>query len=70
MTDFENAVREFFLKERGIDIDTLDYMEMPEEKEKYNLSKVIGNVNLCAGRFKIKSEVDAIVNNFLSMSLP
>ena len=70
MGNFVSAVNEFFLKEKGICVHDVAFMEMPNEKEKYNLSKVIGNANLTVGRFKIKSEADVIVDNFLSMSLP
>ena len=70
MTKFVDAVNDFFLQEKGINIDTVDYREMPVEKEKYNFSKVIGNVNLSAKRFKTKSEADVIVDKFLSMPLP
>jgi len=70
MTDFVSAVSDFFLKEKNICVSNLDYMEMPDKREKYNLSKIIGNVNLTEGRYKIKSEADTIVANFLSMPLP
>ena len=70
MENFVNTVNDFLLKEKGVCLSNLDYMEMPDKREKYNLSKVIGNVNLSEGRFKIKSEVDVIVDDFLSMSLP
>ena len=67
---FSQRVREFLLEERGIDIDGIDYMEMPENRERYNLDNVIGNVNLTARRFTIKSEVHALTDEFLSMPLP
>jgi len=70
MSNFARTVSDFFLKERGIDIATVGYMEMPNKREKYNLSKTIGNVNLTEGRYKIKSEADIIIANFLSMPLP
>ena len=70
MTNFASAVSNFFLQEKGVCIGDLSYMEMPDEKERYNLSKMIGNVNLIGRRYKIKTEADAIVSNFLSMSLP
>jgi hypothetical protein len=70
MQNFVSAVSDFFLKEKGISVANVNYMAMPEEKERYNLSKTIGNVNLTEGRYKIKSEADAIVTDFLSMSLP
>jgi hypothetical protein len=70
MTDFSSAVSTFLLQEKGINVRDSVYMEMPNEKERYNLSKTIGNVNLTERRYKTKSEADTIVSNFLSMSLP
>lgn len=70
MSNFVNAVRDFFLKEKGISVFNIDYMDTPDEKERYNLSKTIGNVNLTEGRYKIQSEADMIVSKFLSMPLP
>ena len=70
MTEFVKAVNDFFLEKKGVRASDLAYMEMPDEKEKYNLLRTIGNVNLIAGRFKIQSEADAIVDDFLSKPLP
>jgi hypothetical protein len=70
MQNFISAVSDFFLKEKGINIANVNYMAMPEERGRYNLSKIIGNVNLTEGRYKIKSEADTIVADFLSMPLP
>lgn len=70
MKSFKEKVKALFLKEKALDIENVEYMDMPESKEDYNLAKVIGNVNLAEGRFRIKSEADAIVNNFLNMPLP
>jgi len=70
MENFVSAVKNLFFKEKGIDVANVDYMEMPSEKERYNLSKVIGNANLTKGRYKTKSEADAIIDEFLSMPLP
>ena len=68
--NFAKAVSDYFFRKKGVDINTVSYKEMPNERRKYNLSKVIGNVNLIQGRFKIKQEVDAIATDFLSMRLP
>ncbi len=58
------------LKEIGIDVETVGYMEMPTDRDSYDLSQVIGNVNLIEGRFRIKSEVDEMAEQFISMPLP
>lgn len=70
MKSFKEKVKALFLEEKAHDIENVEYMDMPESKADYNLAKVIGNVNLAEGRFRIKSEADAIVNNFLNMPLP
>ena len=70
MKSFKEKVKALFLEEKALDIENVEYMDMPESKADYNLAKVIGNVNLAEGRFRIKSEADAIVNNFLNMPLP
>lgn len=70
MKSFKEKVNALFLKEKALDIENVEYMDMPESKADYNLAKVIGNVNLAEGRFRVKSEADAIVNNFLNMPLP
>jgi len=70
MEKFDNQIREFFWEEKGIDIDILNYMEMPEKRENYDNRRAIGNPNLSEGRYIIKSEADVITDKFLSMSLP
>lgn len=70
MKSFKERVKALFLKEKALDIENVEYMDMPESRSDYNLAKVIGNVNLAEGRFRIQSEADAIVNNFLNMPLP
>lgn len=69
MSTFRDEIASI-LKEVGIDIETADYMEMPTDKDAYDVSRVIGNVNLMSGRFRIKSEVDEMVDKFISMQLP
>jgi hypothetical protein len=70
MIDFVNAVSNLLSQEKGVCYRELSYMEMPTEKEKYNLSKIIGNVNLIEGRYKIETEAENVIDNFLSLSLP
>ncbi len=70
MKSFKEKVRALFLTEKGLDINNVKYMDMPKSKEDYVLTKVIGNVNLAEGRFRIKSEADSIINRFLSAPLP
>lgn len=70
MANFINRVKELFFREKGVDINSVDYMDMPDKRESYDLSKTIGNVNLTEGRFRIKSEADIIIDEFLSIPLP
>ena len=68
MSKFSIAVCDF-LSSRGVDIANVGFMEMPEKRERYNLSRLRGNVSLIEGNFIIKSEADKIVEDFLMMSL-
>lgn len=70
MENFTTRAKRLFLQMKGLDINNVEYMEMPESKKNYNLDKVIGNVNLAERRFKIKSEAETIVNQFLNTPLP
>lgn len=70
MDNFSENIRKIFLERKGIDIDKVEYMDMPKSRENYNSNKIIGNVNLVEGRFIIKSEADKIINHFLTMTLP
>ena len=70
MSEFIERVRNRLLEEKGIKLEEADYMEPPEERERYNTSLVIGNVNLMAGRFKTKSEVQVLVKRFLNKPIP
>ena len=70
MSEFIEEIRKLFLEEKGIRLEDADYMELPEERERYNTSFVIGNVNLMAGRFKTKKEGAQLVSKFLSEPVP
>lgn len=70
MSNFSELVRALFYREKGIDIDTVEYGAMPESREDYILEKTIGNVNLTEGRFMTKKEADSIVDRFLSIPMP
>ena len=70
MNDFSERIRKIFFERKGIDIDNVEYIEMPATRENYNLDKIIGNVNLVEGRFMTKSEADKIINKFLTTTLP
>ena len=70
MSNFSKKIRKVFFERKGVDIDKVDFIDMPESRENYNLDKIIGNVNLVEGRFMIKSEADKIINKFLTTTLP
>lgn len=69
MTTFREEVASL-LKEAGVDLESADYMEMPAEKDSYEVSRVTGNINLMEGRFRIQSEADKMMDEFISMPLP
>lgn len=70
MSNFSKKIRKVFLERKGVDIDKVDFIDMPESRENYNLDKIIGNVNLVEGRFMIKSEANKIIDEFLITRLP
>ena len=70
MSNFSKKIRKVFLERKGVDIDKVDFIDMPESRENYNLDKIIGNVNLVEGRFMIKSEANKIIDEFLMTRLP
>jgi len=70
MSEFIEEIRRLLLDEKGIRLEDADYMDPPEERERYNSSFVIGNVNLMAGRFKTKKEGKKLVDRFLSEPIP
>jgi len=53
--NFVSKDNAFSYKEKGIQVMDLAYMEMPKEREKYNLSKISGSIGLIARRFKTKA---------------
>ena len=70
MENFTKRAKRLFLQMKGLDINNVEYMEMPKSKKNYNLDMFIGNVNLAEGRFRINSEAEMIVNQFLNTPLP
>lgn len=70
MKSFKNRVKALFLKEKCIDTDLVEYMELPEHRADYLLAKTIGNANLTEGRFMTKKESDCLVDKFLTIPLP
>jgi len=58
------------LAKTGKRVCELDYMEIPEEDEKYNTRLSIGNIHLVAGRIKTKRKADQLVNKFLNTEIP
>lgn len=72
MKNFIDIIKKALRLKLGItDTDTLDYRELPYgDKDKFNTTRVIGNKNLVAGRFKTEKEVDELVDKFLGVELP
>jgi hypothetical protein len=72
MKNYINMIKRALQDKLGIsNTNSLDYKELPYgEKEKYNTSKIIGNKNLVARRFKTEKEVDELVDTFLAVELP
>lgn len=70
MSEFIERIRKLLLEEKGIVLEDADYMVMPKERERYNTSLVIGNVNLMAGRFKTEEDVKKLVDEFMKKPIP
>lgn len=70
MTDGTKHIKDFFFREKGVDIDCIDYKPLPEKKASFNISKVIGNINLIAGRIKTDTEARSAIDSFIHAPIP
>ena len=70
MSRFVEEVGRVLFEKKGIRLEDADYMYPPEERERYNVSRVIGNVNLAAGRFKTEKEGKELIEKFINMPIP
>lgn len=70
MTYLKHIIKALQSKLGVKDAESLEYMSLPYNRAKYNLTKVIGNKNLSAGRFKTEEDVDKNVEAFLELELP
>ncbi len=70
MNNLKEKIRKVFYERNGVDIDCVDFMDMPDSIDAYNFDRTIGNLNLMEGRVILQSEVDEIVNRFLNIPLP
>ncbi len=72
MKNYLEIIRKSLQKKFGVHkAESLEYKELPYgDKSRFNITKIIGNKNLVAGRFKTEKEVDEIVNKFLRAELP
>jgi len=60
---FSEMVKDFCFKEKGIDIDEIDYHDIPKHREQYNFSGVNPN------QWRTPAEVDIIVKEYLERDL-
>jgi hypothetical protein len=70
MSEFIEIIDRLLLKKTGKRASELDYMELPEEDERYNTKLAIGNIHLSADRIKTKKQADKLVNDFLNTKIP
>lgn len=70
MKTFTEKVREFYKKEKGVDIDGVEFMDAPYDLEQYNFDNITGNINLMAGRIITPKEADDIIGSFMTAPLP
>jgi len=69
MNDYIELIDNLVFEKTGKKVCEIDYMELPEEDERYNIKLSIGNVNLFAGRIKTKRKADKLVNKFLNKNI-
>ena len=69
MSNYIETIDRLLLEKTGKRACELDYMELPEEDERYNAKLAIGNIHLVAGRIRTKKQSDSIVNKFLNTKI-
>lgn len=61
-------MRKFYKKEKGVDIDGVEFMDAPYDLEQYNFDNITGNINLMAGRIisLISAAISGLAVHFIS----
>ena len=70
MSTFVEIIDRHLLEKTGKKAYELDYMELPDEDERYNTKLSIGNIHLVSGRIKTKKKANTLVNIFLNTKIP
>jgi len=70
MSTFVEIIDRLLIEKTGKRFYDLDYMELPEEDERYNIKLAIGNIHLVSGRIKTKKKATSLVNKFLNSKIP
>lgn len=72
MNNYLEKIKKALKEKTGIDdVSSLEYKYIPESNREYfNASLAIGNINLTAGRFKTEKEANELIDEFLKTPLP
>ena len=63
MSEFIERIRVRLLEEKGIELEEVNYMEISEERERYNTTNVRGGI-------KTKRDAEVVINKFLNRPIP
>ena len=70
MSTYVETIDKLLLEKTGKRACELDYMELPEEDDRYNTMLPVGNIHLASGMIKTKKKADELVNKFLNTVIP
>ena len=70
MNDYIEVIDKLILEKTRKKVCEIDYMELPEEDERYNIKLSIGNIHLFSERIKTKRKADELVKKFLNTEIP
>jgi hypothetical protein len=70
MNVYIETIDRLLIRKTGKRACELDYIDIPEEDNRYNTRLSIGNIHLVAGRIKTKRKADELVSKFLNTKIP
>jgi len=69
MTAYIDIIDRLLYEKTGKRACELDYMEPPDDEEKFDTRFSIGNIHLIAGRIRTKIQANKLVNKFLNTAI-
>ena len=70
MSTYFEIIDRLLLEKTGKRACELDYMELPQEDERYNISRSIGNIHLVAGRIKTPKKREKLIDKLMKSEMP